>query len=473
MKSKSNCNNILYKTFTLIFVCSVTLTACKKFVEIPAPQNELITETVFSGEATANAAVTDIYSQMINDNQVPYFYSYYTGLLSDELTSYSLDQDPTAFYTNDLNSFSQGVNDLWSSPFRYLYRANAVIEGVQKSELINSSLKQQLLGEALFIRSFCNFYLVNLFGDIPLIKETDYSVTKGAARVQTDSVYDQIIADLLEAEQLLADNYVGADGISESSERVRPNKWVAKALLARVYLYRQDYTNAETKASELIDNSELFWLEPDLNSVFLANSNESIWQLQPSNLTGYNTPEGQNYILEGPPESGQFRSTTVSEQLLNAFEAGDLRQSTWIGSFDTYYFPNKYKIPWGTDVSEYSTVFRLAEQYLIRAEARAQLNNISQAQDDLNNIRTRAGLPATTAVDKESLLLAIAHERQVELFTEWGHRWLDIKRTGRANEIMSGVTTQKGGSWSSNDQLLPIPQTDRSNNPNLSQNLGY
>ena len=120
-------------------------------------------------------------------------------------------------------------------------------------------------------------------------------------------------------------------------------------------------------------------------------------------------------------------------------------------------------------------MFRLAEQYLIRAEARAQQNNISDAQADLNKIRTRARLPNTTAADKNSILSAILHERQTELFSEWGNRWFDLKRTNNIDAVMSIMTPKKanGLQWQSYKQLNPLPFTEIQRDPSLLQNLGY
>lgn len=115
-------------------------------------------------------------------------------------------------------------------------------------------------------------------------------------------------------------------------------------------------------------------------------------------------------------------------------------------------------------------VLRLAEQYLIRAEARVRQNNISGGQSDLNAIRNRSGLPNTTANDQGSLLLAIEQERRVELFTEWGHRWFDLKRTERAEAVLSPFALKD---WQSTDVLFPIPQTEREINSRLTQNEGY
>ncbi|MDO5969574.1 RagB/SusD family nutrient uptake outer membrane protein, partial [Flavivirga aquimarina] len=119
---------------------------------------------------------------------------------------------------------------------------------------------------------------------------------------------------------------------------------------------------------------------------------------------------------------------------------------------------------------EYPVVFRLAEQYLIRAEARAELGKISEAQSDLNVIRNRAGLGNTTASTKEALRDAILDERQVELFTERGHRWFDLKRRGEAADVLAPLKP----SWQDTDVLFPIPESELLLNPNLlPQNDGY
>jgi hypothetical protein len=120
-------------------------------------------------------------------------------------------------------------------------------------------------------------------------------------------------------------------------------------------------------------------------------------------------------------------------------------------------------------------VLRLAEQFLIHAEAKVQEGDIPAASLDLNVIRNRAGLPNYTGQsDQPSMLAAIGHERQVELFTEWGDRWFNLIRTGRIDSVMSVVAPQKNTMWSSHDQsLYPLPATELLNDPNLHQNQGY
>jgi hypothetical protein len=170
----------------------------------------------------------------------------------------------------------------------------------------------------------------------------------------------------------------------------------------------------------------------------------------------------------------------LSSSLLGSFEQGDKRFTSWVDSTNysgiVYYSPYKYKIgsaqasP-GGDYLEYYMVLRLAEQFLIRSEARVNLNNLTEAISDLNKIRQRAGLnllPNTLA--KQEVLDAIEKERRIELFAEWGHRWLDLKRWGKADAVLGPV---KGSNWQITDKLYPIPQSELIVNPNLMQNPGY
>jgi hypothetical protein len=141
---------------------------------------------------------------------------------------------------------------------------------------------------------------------------------------------------------------------------------------------------------------------------------------------------------------------------------------------EKYFFPYKYRsATLNSQVTEYFMVLRLAEQYLIRAEARAQLNDIGGAQTDLNTIRTRAGLPGTNATNIASLLAAIMQERRIELFSELGHRWYDLKRTNSLNSVMAIATPLKGGTWEITDELYPLPLLEIERNINLTQNFGY
>ncbi|GAC1597802.1 MAG: hypothetical protein NVS3B19_20030 [Ginsengibacter sp.] len=309
---------------------------------------------------------------------------------------------------------------------------------------------------------------------MPLVTTTDYAINTVAPASSRTKVYSQVIADLTDADSLLNGNYVAAGILTSSIERIRPNKSAAKALLARVYLYNGNWPEAERESTAVINNTNFYSLVPDLNNVFLKNSTEAIWQLQPQ-INGYNTFDGFYFVIL-INAIGSIYPVAISDTLYQSFENGDKRFSRWIGSYragaQTYYYPFKYKkSPFGDQtMTEYLMVLRLAEQYLIRAEARIQQNNINGSRGDLNIIRNRAGLANTTASDKPSLLASIWHEKQVELFTEWGHRWFDLKRTSQVNTIMGNL---KPATWHAYDTLYPIPQSQILSDPNISQNPGY
>ncbi|MEP7374598.1 MAG: RagB/SusD family nutrient uptake outer membrane protein [Chitinophagaceae bacterium] len=463
------------------------VTGCKKFVEVKAPTSSINEGNVYQSDATAIAALTGILSQMASGSVFSggSGMSLYEGLSADELTLTGAvtDAQLLAYYRNQLRTGPNGNFgiDYWRSVYPYIFESNAAIAGLNKSESLTPAVKTQLLGEAKFLRAFFYFYLVNLYGDAPLVLSTNPNENAVLPRSPKDNIYAQIVADLKDAQNLLSSSFLDAGLLKSTSERVRPTKWAATALLARTYLYMGEYANAEAEATSIIAASGQFSLSP-LNAVFLKNSTEAIWQLQPVGL-GMNTLDAMIFVLPSTGPNASANPVHLSAQQLAAFEAGDLRRKggNWVDSVisggNTYFYPAKYKAKTisGSSFTEYLVLFRLAEQYLIRAESRAQLNNFQGAKDDLNAIRTRAGLQNTTANDQASLLAAILKERQVELFTELGQRWLDLKRTGKVDEVMTVVTSLKanGATWKSYQQLYPVPFNDLQLNPKLVQNVGY
>jgi hypothetical protein len=467
----------------------ISMFSCKRFVVANPPANNINSANVFASDATAIAAITSLYINMSSGTSPGSFasgrssLSYLLGLASDELTLYSGVSNTIYnwYYTNALSNVNTG-SDFWKYFYSTLFTINSSLDGISKSTGLSPTIKLQLEGEAKFMRALCYFYLVNLYGDVPLVIGADYTINDVLPRTPKIQIWQQIKNDLLDAKNELSPNYLDATLMKTTTERVRPSQWAAIALLARVYLYMGDWANAEIEASSLINNTSLFKLST-VDSSFLKSSlgnNEAIWQLQPVTSSPTNTQDGYVFILSstGPNTTN---SVYLNNNLVNSFEAGDLRKISWtsyvkVGS-NTYYFPNKYKVNiLNAPVREYSMVFRLGEQYLIRAEARAQQGNISGAQSDLNIIRVRAGLSNTTSIDQTSLLSAILRERRMELFTEWGHRWLDLKRLSMIDAVMGnpgGACTAKGGTWNTNSQWFPIPLTELQHDPNLVQNSGY
>jgi len=453
----------------LLMMVTATIFSCNDFLETDPPRTETVSKTVFGSDGAANAAIAGVYSLMMSDAS---FTSggleEYAGIASDELVSFATRIDQLQFYQNSLTSKNGYVLSVfWAAAYKYINNVNAIIEGIEASSGMTTEAKHRIEGEARFIRAFCHFYLVNLFGDVPYLKSSDYQTTSTAMRMNVGEVYTNIETDLLKAHALLPNGYSSAQG-----ERVVPSKAAAAALLARVYLYQGQWEKAVVMATEVISNSTLFKLLPDPDGVFLANSDEAIWQLRPV-MPGANTPQGQLFIIRTAPNAFSTR-VSLTDALFDSFEPGDLRKAKWVATFScgsgSWNYINKYRITgYTTAISEYSMVLRLAEQYLIRAEARAHLLDLDGAREDVDAIRLRAGLGNIPELDQSALLQIIERERRAELFGEYGHRWLDLKRTGRSDTVLGPVKAQ----WQSTDVLFPVPESERLLNPNLSQNPGY
>lgn len=459
-----------FQFYILIICLCFNLISCDDMVEVNVPDDRLTSETVFSKNTTANSAVVGIYNQLFESSFSSGLQSsitVLTGLSADNLKTTVSNSNLSEFEENEIfisNPYNLGI---WSSAYNTIYKANAVLEGLDSSTSVTPELKDKLSGEARFLRAFTYFYLVNLYGDVPLVLSTNYRDNAVVARNDSSTVYNQIIEDLERAIELL-------DTTFDSGERLRANKYTATALLGRVHLLLGNWELAEQLSTQIIDATNVFELVAP-EEVFLANSKEAIWQISPfaGGSTSGNTNEGALFIMEDTRGS-----IALTENLVTSFDSIDARRNNWIGSFvsenTTYYFPFKYKIKLSTeDWSEYSMVLRLGEQYLIRAEARAQQGKIAMAIEDLDKIRSRANLEELAEdrpnITKDELLDLILLERRRELFTEWGHRWLDLKRTGNAGEVLSDIKPL----WQETDRLYPIPEDELKKNMNLTQNPGY
>lgn len=451
----------------LIVITCLWLFSCDSFTETDLPKTQLIKTAVFQDVKTATAALSDCYAQMRDYSMITGNSDGLSSLLgnyADELTYYGVSDSPLQnFYNHTLLPSNSGVSVLWNSSYNQIYAANAIVEGVDNSTAITGDNRNRLKGEALFIRAFIHFNLVNLFGDIPYITSTDYKINTMISKQTQADVYNQIIADLLEAKELLPESYT-------SAQRIRPNKYTVSALLARVFLYTENWQLAENESNAIINKTALYQWQDNLDLVFLKDSPSTIWQLHPG-VAGLNTMEGRTFILTSAPPNIQ----AISPELLNAFETGDQRKNHWLGSVndgtDTYYFPFKYKLDTNSGTSqEYSIIFRLDEQFLIRAEARVHLGKLAEAKNDIDKIRQRATLVNTSASTPEELSQAVLQERRVELFTEFGHRWFDLKRTGKAGTVLSVIKP----AWKDRDNLLPLPASELlANSHLLPQNQGY
>jgi hypothetical protein len=467
--------------YKILFIAGMLMaaTGCTKLVQVPEPVDTITTSETFSSDGNANSALAGIYYDMSTgyNGSIDWGNGYLTfcaGQSADELVDYDQSNPGVIqFQDNTLQSNNPYLaNYIWAAPYSDIYAANAAIEQLPSASAVSAGLRTQLLGEAEFLRAYCYFYLVNLFENVPLVTTTAWATTKTLPAAPAPDVYRQIVVDLESAQGLLNGDYSASGG-----ERIRANKWAATAMLSRVYLYMNNWVGADSAATAVIANGGLYQLT-DLNSVFLANSQEAIWQLQPNNASFYATWEGESNLPQ-PLNSGN-PYYILTPKMIAAFEPGDQRWIDWVDSTNyggqISYYPFKYKVETASsgNVPEYYMMLRLGEQYLIRAEAEAHGagGGITAAIADLNVIRQRAQLPPYGGLaDSTSVLPAIMHERQIELFAEKGNRWLDLKRWGLATNIL-GVISYKQP-WDPNNLLYPIPIGEIQTDPNLKQNLGY
>ena len=480
---------------------ALLLTGCKKLVDIDEPIDTVTSVKIFSSDEQADQTLAGMYSQIVSTDGILSMLNggatIYGGLAADELglsngVQFAEEQEISNNKILVNNTYSQDI--LWMSTYKTIYTANAILDGEAASTAasLTKAKRIELKASARFFRAFSFFYLTNFFGDIPLPLSSDYRKTIRLKRASRSEVYEQIIADLKESISLFSEPEAAVMG------KTRANKVAAQALLARAYLYIQDWGNAESYADQVIANPACK-LE-SLKKTFEPNSQETLLQLSinPSIDVG-TTAEmkhllpifplsllplaDQEFFLDPANYEGFLPALTpriiVLEKLVNAFEPIDERKSTWLdynSSPDAApyfgkktYYANKYPKS-ESDKTNY-VLIRLAELHLIRAEARAMLNKTSLAAEDIDLIRNRAGLDKIMVADQQSLLTAIAQERRVELFAEWGHRFFDLKRTGKALSVLSAVPGKQG--ITADDLLFPIPPLEILANSNLTQNPGY
>lgn len=443
----------------LIVVWAILVTSCKKYLDVPTPADQVLSVNVFSSDEKAEAAVLGIYGNMINGSPsiMNFLTTIYGGLSSDEILRFNPSLVYQEFMSNDLTATNPQIRNIWSSAYKSIYYANAVLDGLEKSIHLSNGVKKRLTGECKIVRAYCYFYLVSLFGPVPIAEGPDYSINSSLHRNSVNEVYEFMSQDLNEASEVLGEAFL-------NGERSRPNRWAAKALLARVYLYKGEWILASQFATDLIGSGVFTPLE-DPSNVFLKNSKEAIWQLAPT--IGL-LPETKQLRPIGQRPQVYIRNTIMS-----GIEPGDMRKLRWIDSVIyqgvIYHYPSKYKNA-SNVVTEYYMILRLGEQYLIRAEARVRMGDLNGAIDDINTIRVRAGLSALPySLNEDEILGAVLKERSIEFLSEWAHRWLDLKRLGMSMEILGPLKPTLAG----DDLLYPIPSDEILSNYYLTQNPGY
>jgi hypothetical protein len=410
--------------------------------------------------------------------------------------------DNAANITLDLftaNSLNGNLARDWSKAYGIIGRTNITIDQVQKcvDPALSAARKNQILGEARFIRAFTYFDLVRLFGRLPLLLSPAKTTTAEdllnstiVPQSSADSVYDAVLGDLWFARAIVRE--VGA-----SPSKFIVSRGTVDATLAKVYASKPtpNWDSVSYYADQAIPK---YALVPDYNFLWdneHKNNSEAIWEI---NYSGYSAGDQiGNWVPSvsvggsiGNYEGGGWKKfNTPTNDLVNVFEAeGDsIRLKASITFLDIsgqwidpnwpaahYPFLTKFNDPANGTNDVY--ILRLADILLLKAEALVQKGDINGAMDLVNQVRARVKLDPKTAASAEQANEIIANERRLELAFE-GHRWFDLVRTGKAIEVMNAQKGGNGANLNYNVQphqlILPIPQTQIDLNPLLTQNPDY
>lgn len=446
------------KRLAYIFPILILLTSCEKFLEVD-PQLQVDESKAITNASSATTALNGLYNRMGTND---YYGSNFPALsyLSGGDVQWSGSQSaPQEVVLHRLTADNGYVGSAWAAIYKTILSANYIIQAVPQvvDPLFTETQRNDILGQAHFLRALAYFDLARGWGGVPIIltPTREASENAGVARASLAETYAQVLKDLEQAEALLP----------ETTNRHRATRKTVWALRSRYHLYRSEWEQAESYATRVINDSGNFSLLKPYAAFFASNAvgtAESVFELS---YTISSTNNHSNWWL--PPALGGRREWSPTPQLVSLLTSAEtgggrkdlLAQTAPPGNL--WYGKLYYRSPTGTDPAY---IIRTAELYLIRAEARAQQNNLGAALSDLNAVRDRAGLQALITTDKNAVLNAISQERRLEFAFE-ADRWFDLVRTGKAAEVL-GISNP-------NKYLFPIPTAEIVANPAIVQNKDY
>lgn len=502
----------------IAFVIVISAAGCKKDISSPA-QSFLDQSQIFTDAKDATAAVTGIYTQLATLKNNVYDLVGVIGADEIRVTYFSHGWGDYwaglgAFddYDIKLNSQNQMNSGFWTTCYKGVVNANNAIAGLPATSFSDVSTKNRLIGEAKFMRALFYFYLVQLYGDVPLRTEAT-TASAGVKRTPKDSVYALIISDLKFATTNLWKKAQNPDPGRASVE-------AAKALLGKVYLTIHDYNNAKSVFEDLMTNNTIKLLSNygELFDGQHENNNESLFEIQYSTDNKNNTQSlqnlygawypcylGQAWNSKTPDYGGQLTITTLyySDSVWDKVHDKRYLLSIWPhhyangGNLDTWDGgrPNSRKYDISSSDIDYSNsgknlyYLRSSDVYLMYAEVLNELGQNIQALIPLNIVRGRAGLQNLETVmgavpTQAQLRTELLDERTRELGAE-GWRWFDLKRTGtllsRVLQYNNPQVTYNNTAYatqqiSAKNLVLPIPLNELQTNQALTladQNPGY
>lgn len=375
---------------------------------------------------------------------------------------------------NVLTSDNGQIESTWDAIYDAINRTNVLIAKIPDTPGLTDGEKNQIVGEAHFLRALHYHSLVKLWGDVPIRTAPVASITEASevTRATVAEVYAQILSDLQQAEALMTNQRQTRAGSLGAVRALRARVRLYRASPGRTGMNTADWSTVETAANDVLAMGG-YGLAPaysDLFSAIGSDTPEDIFRVRFTDQDAFWA--GYYYLVKTLGGRYEVAPTT---SIRNAYETGDARR-TWSIKADparaTRFYASKFPTPTGT---EHPHVIRLAEIYLIRAEARARQGNLLGAIEDYNLLRARAGLPlhvlGVNVTDQTSVLIAIARERRVELAFE-GDRWPDLVRTGQVVPVMTAHRTSPA--FAAHQALYPIPQNEIDvTNGRLTQNQGY
>lgn len=438
------------------------------------PVNEVPAERAIVDAITARAALAGAYDALQDDGGQDYIsgsFTAFSDLPSDDVIHVGTFDTFLEADRNDLLADNGTIESIWAAIYDGISRTNRIIEQVPNLGNVDQDTKDDILGQAYFLRALHYHNLVKLWGDVPLRLTTPSGPAEASqiARSTVDQVYTQIVADLNQARTL----------IEATKNPVAASRGAVYALRSRVLLYRSDWVGVVANADSAASLAPPYQLVPDFADLFTeSTTTEDILRVTFTPDEAHSM--GWWYRSKGA-FGGRFE-IAPSCALAKAFDAdvncaltapyltynpADQRaQVTVQKNGDSEVFGGKWPSGIGTEGIH---VIRFAEVILNKAEALARQNLLPVAVAEYNKTRVRAGLsPHTFGVDvltQQDVLDAVWQERRLELALE-GFRWPDLVRTGRAIAVV-GLQTKP------HQVLFPIPQQERDVAPNLTQNPGY
>jgi hypothetical protein len=477
--------NARLKWFSILLT-ALCCTSCQDILD-KDPIATFDAGSFFQNAGDATQAINAAYKPLLFNNKNGNFYWGFAILTGDEAITGGDGSRPGLV---ELDAFTytprtEEFNTFWKLQYEGITQCNLVLDNLPKVEM-EEALRNQITGEALFLRSWYHFLLVQVFGDVPLFTSLAPPEQLKVPRTPAAQILSQIVSDCEQAAGLLPVVY-------PTAQIGRATQGAALALAAKASLYQKNWESVVAYTGR-VRSLGVYELMPDYGDNFrkeTQNNAESIWEVQHANLElGVGNFLNQWWMSK---KLGGYGFAEATQEYVLSFEAGDPRRQFTIASNNEPYFGAIYKNSFSTtrhsprkylqDTSAVSqpadgdinyAAIRFAEVLLWEAEALNELGRVQEAQVPLESVRARARaqagdpatvLPSVTTTDQEQMRQAIRQERKAELGFEM-HRFFDLVRWGVAVDVLPGFQAGK-------HELFPLPQTELDLNPALTQNPGY